>query len=398
MKKIVGLILAVSLVLCGTGALADTGEALTYEQLAQCARTLLDAISGYALQNEPAETYDPAGDGAYLYDYGAVQLTMTSTQVSLENVRQIEIVEDTLPGPGGVRVGDTMAALLATFQCNNPELTGDTGFAALYANEVYAQSDAPEYDWAWVLRSEDIVYGVQYACSLPQEDGAYRDAGALFVLNDGRVSSIRLYGFGDVITAQEAQMNFDTAREIQGRDTFTPQDTLLARENALAVLTQEELQVNGNTLLGLDEAALCALLGAPEAAGEEEDETGAMQRTLSFAGVEATLDANGMVQQLVLADDTAVGPRGLRVGMEARDALALLRVDAPVHQGENATLYLEGEAGDEPPYAYMDFFADGRAAIRVGVCLAGEVDRFAMLYVDVADGRIEEIRMYTYTI
>lgn len=399
MKKIVGLILAVSLALCGVVALADRGEALTYEQLAQCARTLLDAMSGYALQNEPAETYDPAGDGAYLYDYGAMQLTMTSTQVSLENVRQIEIVEDTLPGPGGVRVGDTMAALLAAFQCNNPMLTGDTGFAALYANEVYAQSDIPEYDWAWVLRSEETVYGVQYACSLPQDDGAYRDAGALFILNDGRVSAIRLYGFGDVITAQEAQMNFDTAREIQARNTFTPQDTLtlLAPENTLAVLTQEELQVNGNTLLGIDEAALCALLGAPEAAGEEEDEAGKMQRTLSFAGVEVTLDTDGVARQLILADDTASGPRGLRVGMDVRDALALLRVDAPVYQDENATLYLEGEAGDEPPYAYMDFFMDGRAAIRVGVCLAGEVDRFAMLYVDIADGRIEEIRMYTYT-
>lgn len=397
MKKILVLTLALMLALSCAGALAEAGEALTYAQLAQCAQTLLDSLSSYTLQNEPAETYDPSGDGAYLYDYGAIQLTMTGTQVTLENVRQIEIVDDTVPGPGGVRVGDAMNTLLTAFQCNNPALTGDTGFATLYVNEVYDVLEAPEYDWAWVLRSGETAYGVQYACSLPQENGAYRDAGALFILTDGRVSAIRLYGFGDVITAQEAQMNFDTAREIQMRNDFTPENTLLAEANTHSALTQDELQVNGNALLELDEAALCAILGAPEAAGEMEDETGALQRTLSFAGMEVTLNADGTAQQIVLTADTAAGPRGLRVGMDVREALSLLRADAPVYKGENATLYLEGEAGDDPPYAYMDFFADGRAAIRVGVRLAGETNRFAMLYVDLAENQIEEIRIYTYT-
>ena len=44
----------------------------------------------------------------------------------------------------------------------------------------------------------------------------------------------------------------------------------------------------------------------------------------------------------------------------------------------------------------MDFFEDGRAAIRIGVRLAGEANQPAMVYIDAADDRIEEIRIYTY--
>ena len=398
MKKIWGLILTVSLALAAFGARAEAGEVLSYQQLAQHAQTLLDSLSRYTLQNAPAETYDPSGDGAYLYDYGAMQLTMTGTQVTLANVRELEIIDDTITGPGGVRVGDTMAALLSAFACNDPALPGDESFATLYACEVYAQDDAPEYDWAWVLRSGNTAYGVQYACSAPQQDGTYLDAGALFILTDGRVSAIRLYGFGEVITAQEAAMNFDTAREIQRHDTFTPEDTLLSEKNALTALTQEELTVNGQALLGLDEQALTALLGTAEAMGDQEDEAGAMRRTLSFAGLEITLDDGGTAQQIVLTDGTASGPRGLKVGMELRAALSLLRVDTPVYRGESTALYLEGEAGDDPPYAYVDFFEGGRAAIRIGVRLAEKANQPAMVYIDIADGCIEEIRIYTYEI
>ena len=64
MKKIWGLILTVSLALAAFGAQAEAGEVLSYQQLAQHAQALLDSLSRYTLQNAPAETYDPSGDGA----------------------------------------------------------------------------------------------------------------------------------------------------------------------------------------------------------------------------------------------------------------------------------------------------------------------------------------------
>ena len=105
---------------------------------------------------------------------------------------------------------------------------------------------------------------------------------------------------------------------------------------------------------------------------------------------------DGAVREVVLTDERVSGPCGLHVGMDVREALALVRVDEPVRRGENAVLYLEGEAADDPPYAYMDFFADGRAAIRIGVRLENEANRFAMIYADVAADVIEELRMTIY--
>lgn len=394
MKKFLTCMAVVLSLLCPLAAQAE--GALEYDALESCAQELLNTLSGYTLRNEPAETYDPSGDGAYLYDYGALQLTMTGTEVLLANVRQIEITDASAAGPCGVRVGDSMETLLAALDNRNPRLTGDESFATLYVDEVYSTLDIPEYDWAWVLRSGETAYGVQAACSLPQADGTYIDAGALFILTDGRVSAIRLYGFGEVITAQEAAMNFDTAREIQMRDSFTPEDTLLSGVNARGIVTQEQLTADGKALLQISESALIAAVG--EAAGEhaEEDDSGALVRVLTFDGMEATI-FDGAVQEIVITDGKIEGPCGMRVGMNAKEALALVRVDESVRAGKNAVLYLEGEAGDDPPYAYMDFFDDERAAIRIGVRLEGETARFAMIYADILGGVIEEIRMYTYT-
>lgn len=395
MKKLLTFVATLCLLLFPLTAGAQ--GVLEYDALESCAQELIDALSGYALRNEPAETYDPSGDGAYLYDYGALQLTMTGTEVLLANVRQIEITDASVAGPCGVRVGDSMETLFAALNSRNPRLTGDESFATLYVDEVYSTLDIPEYDWAWVLRSGETAYGVQAACSLPQADGTYIDAGALFILTEGRVSAIRLYGFGEVITAQEAAMNFDTAREIQMRNSFTPEDTLLSGVNVRPVVVQENLTVDGKALLNLPESVLVAAIGEAQSVRDAEDETGAVRRVLLFEGMEATLDASGVTEEIVITGEEIIGPCGLRVGMDVREALALLRVDESVHAGKNAVLYLEGEAGDDPPYAYMDFFADGRAAIRIGVRLEGETTRFAMIYADFAGGVLEEIRMYTYT-
>lgn len=404
MKKILTLAAAMLLLLFPFASRAEEmhtqmqtqadNRTLTYEALEINAQELLDAVGGYTLQNDPAGTYDPSGEGAYLYDYGALQLTLTGTELLPANVRQIEILDASAAGPGGVRVGDDLSTLLAAFDNHNPHLTGDESFAVLYADEIYAQ-DLPAYEWAWVLRKEQTVYGVQYACSLPQADGTYIDAGALFILTDGAVSAIRLYGFGEVITAQAAAMNFDTAREMMMRDSFTPENTRLSDAHAGKQAAQSDLTVNGKALLQISQSALIAAVGEAQQVRTEEDEAGNTRQVLTFEGMEAVVHADA-VEEIAITDAAKIGPCGLRVGMDVRTALAALRVDAPVEKGKNATLYLEGEAGDDPPYAYMDFFEGERAAIRIGVRLEGETARFAMIYADVHADEIEEIRMVIY--
>ena len=57
------------------------------------------------------------------------------------------------------------------------------------------------------------------------------------------------------------------------------------------------------------------------------------------------------------------GPRGLQVGMAAREAAGRFRCDADVYASGGA-LYIEGEAYGEPPFAEMSAESDGEATIR----------------------------------
>ena len=190
-------------------------------------------------------------------------------------------------------------------------------------------------------------------------------------------------------------MNFDTARDMQGRDTYA--SPLLSQAHALDALAQAELTVNGVSL-GKTREDVRQALGEAEAVDERTDEGGETVYALRYPDMEVTLNAQETVVQVSLTHAGAAGPRGLCVGMTDRQALSLLRVDAPVYSGQNAALYLEGEAGDDPPYAYMDFFDGGRSAIRVGVRIDERTALAALVYIDIGQGVVEEIRLTLFEV
>lgn len=192
-------------------------------------------------------------------------------------------------------------------------------------------------------------------------------------------------------------MNFATVQEIAGRDTFTPKGEL-ASANALDIVREDEATVDGLYLLGMDEAALIRTLGEAQGVQSTQDEEGKLERTLCYAGMEALLDARGRAIQIRITGEEIEGPRNINVGMTIAQALCSLRIDTGVYSGVNTTLYMEGEAADDPPYAYVDFFEDDRAAIRIGVRIEGETQEAIMVYVDIFQGVVEEIRLYLYTI
>ncbi|GHU82464.1 hypothetical protein FACS1894196_0820 [Clostridia bacterium] len=294
-------------------ALAEQPAPLGADELFAYRDAVRDALQALPIENDPSVTHDPDGADTWLFAFlfGLAELSGPSVSAADSRLVSIEILSDGLRCPRGIALGDPLAAVLAAYPNDNPALTGDAAYAALY---VRPQLPDAQTGWAWLLRRGAEADCAQYAVSLPAPgmDGFRLDLNVLYVLREGRVASVRVTGFDSLIGDAENLANLSAARDIAGRDTYAPS----ASGGAFA---PADFTFCGIDLREANAQAFADAFGAPLADTREAS----APRTLVYAGFLAELSAqSGGVTALLCTDAALSGPRGLRVGEALPDALA----------------------------------------------------------------------------
>ena len=281
--------------------------------------------------NNPMETVDPArgGQALFSYDFGTVLASAADTPDAGE-ITEIDVRTDALTDCLGLRVGMTLSDALDGAVIDGSQ----TQLCVLSLRE-----EGP--CWSWAYTGEDGVYGVEYV-AFGGEGASMREYTLTYLIDGGVISGIRLRVAA--ATQAEAEAGLRTAKEIAGRQ----HGELYAARNDAAVFAEQDMQVMGAPVIGVDVAAVVKRIGEPK-----QVQTLPGGRLLVYDGAAVELGLNEQTgEEIVLSvsvtGEEIEGPRGLRAGMSVQEATALFACREDLYAA-GGVLYLEGEALDEPP-------------------------------------------------
>lgn len=366
MRKI--LLLTLCLCLLVSPALGETAgeqEALSRTELIAWRAALLQTLKTLPVQNNPSETNDPNGSDTWLYayDFGMVELGRESLEGEGNPIESVEVLTTGVSCPRDVEVGDTLETVLAAYPNENPTLSGDASYAALYVREDGTLEDGN--GWGWVLRRGSTVDCVQYAASAPAEGlpGYREEVTVRYLIENGVVASIQISGFDQLISDAESLANLASVQEISAVSTYTPSGEPVSGGPFAAA----DLSFDGLDFTAAPET-FQAVLGAP--LSDETSADGAV-RTLTYAGalVECVqVDGQWRASALLAMQAGVPGPRGVVVGDALEGVLTRFGADAQTLSGATVPLYGEAGEGD------WGLLSDGEGGSRVAeyVCVTDE--------------------------
>lgn len=295
---------------------------------------LWDALGSMLVINNPASTHDQVSGETWLYEFpfGMALLTSPSLDSDVSALVEAEILTDAVSCPRGLRVGALQADVLAAYPNENPDLQGDTGYAALYANAADATGTA---GWGWLIRRNQQADAISYTASVPAQgmEGFRQEYTVIYVFADGVVDSIVITGFGNLLTAAESDANLAAVQDIRAKSAYT------SNAESGAAFAQSDLQFAGLSFVSASPEDVMAVLGTPQSDTTEE---GQGVRTLIYADALIEYASQGGVwtpAAVLVAADSIAGPRNLRVGDTYESVIAR---------------FGEGEQGDVLSYAYTD--------------------------------------------
>lgn len=346
LKRIICLLIAFCL-LCPLYALADDSGVLAEGELNDwVVKALRDSAAREPL-NAPVGEESHTEDGyAFIYDFAT--LYYDKPVLDEESVLlAISVTDEAYPGPRGIKLGDPQSALIDTYGWQNPTLVGDGIFAAFYRLNTLPQSAY----WSWAqLGASGEVTGVQCAIHVQVADGRYTDAGVVYSLEDGVVTSIRIYGLYSFVGAEEVRGNLEAVGSVQtaasGDEVVEVPDVTLSAATVAANQAQpfnaEDLSFAGMDYAALNLESAKAALGEPASQSSAEDEAGGTYLNLTWSGAELIWledSAGGRAQSLRVTDAQIEGPRGIKAGMPFEETAALF-----LSEGKPGVLY--GQTGD----------------------------------------------------
>lgn len=298
--------------LCLLPAIGLAQEApLSWEEMATWHDALWQTLRVCVPQNDPAQTNDPqAGERwLYAYDFGVAEMSALALDGEENPIVEVEILTDAIACPRGIVVGDTLAAVLAAYPNENPQLAGSAQYAALYIREGESGSA-----WGWITRRNQTVQSVECVVSVLVEgmEGFRQELSLLYVIEDGRVSAIRAGGFGGLLETAQSDANVAAVREMAAQTEYVPQ----AQAQQATPLTGDSLAFAGIAFAGATPDAVIAVLGEPQT-DQMTQEIVYSLRTLTypFALLEFVGGEGAWQLEALLVTEAAVeGPGGLRVG------------------------------------------------------------------------------------
>lgn len=187
--RAVCLFLSLWCMLFSAHACASAAEVLTSAELEEACRAMLDAAIASGSVRQPDAQENPETDG-YRFDWNGNALFMHSpARLEQNRLRGALCTRAESLQVRGIACGSTLDEVLRAFGTARP--SPDAGMYCL----LYCEDDLPYGAW-WARAESDgaDIRAVQFAVHETMAEGVYTDCGLVFTLEEGRVSSIRVYG------------------------------------------------------------------------------------------------------------------------------------------------------------------------------------------------------------
>lgn len=356
----------VALLLLSVGTAQASPEPLSMTEMLNWRDVIFEGL-------DQQQTAEAISDDVYLLEtaYGSMELTQSALKgQSSDILLHIELTDAAMADPRGLRVGDAAQTVLAAYA--GSELALEDGVFQLYAQ------DGETLMWGWGMATGGIITRLQYTVAQPDPDmtGYYQELGLIYTLEQGQVSTIRAYGFSELIQAEEATANFKSAQLQSG----------YAGEAIPFELS--DLVFSGLNLLSATPGDIKDIFGEPMADTYLESEG---LRVLSYSDMlfELSIGAENDIafNALLITARTLPGPRGIQVGDSLDSVLA--RFSA---LGNEDLLYGTLEDG---AFGLITREEDGSVIVRYFIpAEAGVLDRGMMLHLFFQNEQLVEYLIY----
>ncbi len=343
----------------------DNGP-LTLEELQLWSQSSLERALGQQPLSAPGLTED-----GYRFDYDFATLYLDVDTPSADaHVLSVELTAYEAEGPRGTQVGMLAEEILAAYPLANPTLAGSREEAVLYLD-----SRMPEgIRWGIARRDGQRLTQLQYTASdLLASGDEYADAGISYEIDEGVVTSIRVWGLDDRMQEEELYTREVDVQALMQQADYSQAASSLSGGKPEA-FGLHDLAFSGLTFDSLSSAEAQEALGGVLDESWLEDGEGYIH-VMTFATCEVTAlcdadRAHAKTEMLTIFSDELDGPRGIRVG----DTLAQVRSrfpqegDGTIDDAGIETLY--GAAG-EASWGHAEYGADGNSVLRY-VCRDAE--------------------------
>ena len=391
-KRLICLAIMLVMMLFALPSLAeDNGAgALTWEEL----ETWAASYKARALESQPLN--DPTEEAAfsedgYAFIYEFAMLYMDRPEMTEDAViRSIVVTDPEEVAPRGTRVDYLASEVLNAYYNENPELDGDSSFAALYL----ADTMPDEALWGWVQRDGQRLMTIQYAVHEQLATGGegYTDAGLIYTIQDNLVAAIRAYGLDARVSENDVR---DTLAEVQQVATTTgyAQVPTSYVGTDLEAFNRDDLIFAGVDFLALTPEEAEDVFGAAREDHWMDDE-GAYLRTMEFASCSMTFmyDAkkqNPVLEVMTIDMDGMEGPRAVRIGDTFSSVLCRFRYGEGEFDGFTEALYGQMDAA---PYGMAEYGDDASATLYYA--MKADNGRTIQLYMPFEQMFLSEITLY----
>ncbi len=409
MKRMKWMLAMLLLCACLTGAVAHAedghvGVPLTMQELNQWFDSVWQEAKEEPLLNDPNETLNEESNMFLIQtEPFTLECVAPTLEQSSNPINTVTFNEGEMVDPRGIGLGTSLEQLLLAYPNANVPLVGDDEFAALYVYGLGEIQNLNEAGWAWVLREKARITSVQYAVHAPAADGQFTDAGIQYVIEDGYVSDMRVYGRFATIDQEEMQANLDIVRDIAKRDTYTPtqEDVLAMRADTFGVA---DLVFSDFDFLHATADSVWQRFGKPDSQEMAPGEGGTPGRAnFYYEGMQFTFSLDAMnnpttLESMLINRPNLAGPRGIVLGMDLVDVLGTFRQEEQTERENNIILYSEGKTLDQPPFGMVNYFGTSGATVRYATMIApGESGEAVTLHLSIENMAVSEMLIYRWT-
>lgn len=393
-KRLFSFLLALVTALGCLNALAEESDAgaLTWDELEAWVQSYKDRALATQPLNDPTDDQANTEDG-YMLVYEFATLYMDRPEMTEEAVVRSLVVTDAEEiAPHATHIDDLASEVLAAYYNENPDLSGDKSFAALYVSDTMPAGAM----WAWVQRDGQRLMTIQYAVHEQLATGGegYTDAGLVYTIQDNLVAAIRAYGLDKRIDGDAVRENLDEVSQV-GRTHAYAQVPFSYLGTDLEAFDRDDLIFSGLDFLSLTPEEAESTLGQAREDAWMEDDTGEYLRVMEFAACSMTFvydaqKANPRLDALTIDMDGLEGPRCVRVGDTLSSVLNRFRHGEGEFDGVSLeTLY--GTVG-QAPYGQAEY-GDDASAILI-YAMTGEDGRTILLHMTFEMMFLTEITLY----
>ncbi len=381
MKKLIALLMILSLFT--VPALAEIGAEesapLTYEELDLFLSALAkDALSSQDLTVEEA-------DGAYWAQSPEAILMIADEEFTDSTALLGAVIQPGQEDLRGLKIGDSLDALLAAYPNDNPQLSGTRYDAALYI-----RGEMPEMSLGYVQREGQRISLVCHLVESWTRDGVI-ECGVYYGLDQGSIVDIRILGMQTLAEDADVQETLSSVGEMQENTAYF--DYAHSPEVVAAPFQREDLSFSGIDFLDLTPEDAIAAFGEPQSDEWTEDSTGEYFRRLSWEGVAAQFLYSAekrfsRVDALIVTDPDFEGPRGVRAGDYAYTVVARFpQTEGNALTGDEMILYGDGETA---PYGLVSSSA---GSLTITYAFPVSEDQTVLWYLVFTGSELTESRM-----